>query len=96
MDPLRIAVRVAFTFALVLTLIRASGKRTIKHGNLSSFVVAVVVGDLFDDFFWAEVPASQFLVAVGGVMTLHLLTRTCVTAGGMREWIRVARGRTGT
>lgn len=95
MDPLRIAVRVAFTFAMVLILIRA-GKRTIKHGNLSSFVIAVVVGDLFDDFFWAEVPASQFVVAVGSLMTLHLLTRTIVTAGGMRDWIRVARGRTGT
>ena len=96
MDPFRIAVRIAFTFALVLILIRASGKRTIKHGNMSSFVVAIAVGDLFDDFFWAEVPASQFIVAAGSFMTLHLLVRTCVTAGGMREWIRVARSRTGT
>jgi uncharacterized membrane protein YcaP (DUF421 family) len=92
MDPLRIVVRVAFTFALVLILIRASGKRTIKHGSLSSFVVAVMLGDLFDDFFWAEVPASQFIVATGSVVTLHLVTQTGVTASGKRDWLR-GRGR---
>jgi uncharacterized membrane protein YcaP (DUF421 family) len=95
MDPLRIVARVTFTFALLLILIRVSGKRTIKHGNLSSFVVPVVVGDLFDDFFWAEVPASQFVVAVGSLIALHLLSRWCVTAGGMREWIRDARAAPG-
>lgn len=95
MDPFRIAVRVAFTFALVLVLIRASGKRTIRHGSLSSFVVAVMLGDLFDDFFWAEVPASQFVVATGSVVTLHLVMQTGVTASGMRDWIRRRGSRAG-
>lgn len=88
MDPLRIAVRVAFTFAIVLVLIRASGKRTIRHGDLSSFVVGVIIGDLFDDFFWAEVAAAQFVVAVGTIVMVHLLLRTSLTASGMRDWLR--------
>lgn len=88
MDPLRIAVRVAFTFAILLILIRAAGKRSIRHGDLSSFIVAVVIGDLFDDFFWAQVAAAQFIVAAGTIAMLHLLTRTGLTASGMRDWLR--------
>ena len=95
MDPLRIAVRAAFTFALVLTLIRASGKRSMRQGDLSSFIVAVIVGDLFDDFFWAEVGAAQFIVAVGTIVMLHLVTRTGLTASGMRDWLRGRGSRVG-
>jgi uncharacterized membrane protein YcaP (DUF421 family) len=95
MDSLRIAVRVAFTFAIVLVLIRASGKRTINHGDLSSFTVAAVIGDLFDDFFWAEVAAAQFIVAVGTIAMLHLMTRTSVTRSGMRNWLRERTSRDG-
>ena len=93
MDPLRLAVRVAFTFAFVLILIRASGKRTIRQGDMSSLIVALVIGDLFDDLFWGEVPAAAFVVAVGTIVTVHMAARTAVTASGMREWLRTARGR---
>jgi uncharacterized membrane protein YcaP (DUF421 family) len=94
MDPLRIAVRVAFTFVFVLVLIRASGKRTISQGDVSSFIVALVVGDLFDDMFWAEVPAAEFIVAVGTFATVHMLVTTAVTSSSMRGWLRRARERT--
>ena len=86
MDAIRIAVRAAFAFTMVLILIRASGKRTINQGDLSSFVVGVVIGDLFDDFFWAEVAAAQFIVAVGTIVLAHLLGRTALTSSGMRDW----------
>jgi uncharacterized membrane protein YcaP (DUF421 family) len=90
MDPLRIATRAAFTFVVVLILIRLSGKRAIRHGDLSSFIVGVMVGDLFDDFFWADVAAAQFLVAVGTVMMTHMLIRTGSMTSGMRDWRRGA------
>ena len=93
MDPLRIAVRAAFTFVFVLVLIRASGKRTIRQGDVSSFIVALIIGDLFDDLFWAEVSAAEFVVAVGAIVTTHLAVDTSRTSGGMREWLRAARGR---
>lgn len=95
MDPLRIAVRAAFAFVFVLVLIRASGKRTIRHGDLSSFIVALVLGDLFDDLFWAEVSAAEFVVAVGTIFTVHMAARTAVAASGTRDWLGVARRRTG-
>jgi uncharacterized membrane protein YcaP (DUF421 family) len=94
MDPLRIAVRVAFTFVFVLVLIRASGKRTISQGDVSSFIVALVIGDLFDDMFWAEVPAAEFIVAAGTFVTVHMLVATAVTSSSMRGWLRRARERT--
>lgn len=91
MDPLRIAIRAAFTFAFVLVMIRASGKRTISQGDLSNFIVAIVLGDLFDDFFWAEVGAAEFVVAVGTIVTAHIAAATAVTASSSRHWIRRAR-----
>lgn len=91
MDPLRIAVRAAFMFVFMLVLVRASGKRTIRQSDLSSFIVALIIGDLFDDFTWAEVSAAQFVVAAGAIVTTHLLAGTTIAAGGMREWLRAAR-----
>ena len=80
MDPLRILVRVVFVWFFVLALLRVSGKRTIKQGDLASFVVALVIGDMFDDVFWSEVPASQFVVGAGTLAIMHVLTS--IAAGG--------------
>ena len=72
MDPLRIAARAVFAYVVLLILMRLSGKRTIKHGSTSDFTIALMVGDLVDDMIWAEVPASQFLVAVSALFTVHI------------------------
>lgn len=91
MDPLRIAVRAAFAFVFLLTLMRIAGRRTIGQADLSSFIVAIVIGDLFDDFFWAEVSAAQFVVAIGTIVTVHLASVTAATTSSMRGWRRRAR-----
>jgi uncharacterized membrane protein YcaP (DUF421 family) len=65
MDPFRIAVRAVFGYVLLLVMVRLSGKQTIAYGATSDFVLALVFGDLIDDLVWAEVPASQFVVAAG-------------------------------
>jgi uncharacterized membrane protein YcaP (DUF421 family) len=93
MDPLRIAVRAAFMFVFALIVIRASGKRAVRQGDASSFIVAVVIGDLFDDLLWAEVSAAEFTVAFGTIATMHVAMGTNRTASGMRRWLRAARGR---
>ena len=92
MDPLRIVVRAAFMFVFVLLLIRLSGKRTIRRGDVSSFIVALVIGDLFDDLFWAEVSAAEFVVAVGTIATAHLAMNTARARSGAREWLRAREG----
>ena len=80
MDPLRIVLRVVFAYVILLTLVRLSAHRTIKHGPAFDFTVALIMGDLIDDAVWGEVPAAQFVVAAGAVFTLH-------------TWFEVARFR---
>jgi len=86
MDPLRIAVRVfaAYVFALILT--RISGHRTVKHADAPTFVVALVIGDMFDDFFWGEVPAAQFVVGVGTLFLIQVWMKVTSAKAGMRGW----------
>lgn len=93
MDPLRIIVRIVFGWLFVLILVRLSGKRTVHEGDASSFVVAIIVGDMFDDLFWAEVPAAEFAAGVGTLILLHLFVETNRYASGARDWLRIARGR---
>ena len=71
MDPLRILIRVVFTYVVLLVLVRLAGKRAIKHGSPFDFVTALIVGDLIDDALWAEVNASVFVVASGALFMVH-------------------------
>lgn len=71
MDPLRIIVRVVFAYFLLRTLIRLSGKRTVRQASPFDFTVALIVGDLVDDLLWAEVGAGMFIMAAGTLMFVH-------------------------
>ena len=90
MDPLRIIVRVVFAYVLVLAFTRISGHRTMRQNDLPSFVIAVVIGDLFDDVIWAEVPVSQFAVAVATLFLMHLRVKGLIFHSGRRGWRRAA------
>jgi uncharacterized membrane protein YcaP (DUF421 family) len=37
------------------------------------FVLVLILGDLLDDMFWADVPASQFVVAAGTLVLLQAI-----------------------
>ena len=90
MDPLRLVVRVVFGYLVAFALIRASGKRAVKQGDSSSFVLAVIIGDLFDDLFWAEVPAAHFVVATGTLMLMHVMVSVTLFRAGERGWRRAS------
>jgi uncharacterized membrane protein YcaP (DUF421 family) len=89
MDPLRISVRVAFAYLLALVLTRISGSGTVKQTDATNFVTVLVIGDLFDDMLWSEVPASQFAVAMGTLFLTHLAASVQLFHGGRRQ---IARG----
>ena len=78
MEPERILVRAVFAYVFIVLLMRLSGKRVVAEATTFDFVLAVIVGDMFDDLFWAEVPASQFVVATGTLVLLEI----AVSAGG--------------
>ena len=86
MDPFRLAVRVLFAYVFAQALVRASGKRAVKQGDSPSFVLAVIVGDMFDDLFWAEVPAAQFVVATGTLVLMHVMASLTLFRAGERTW----------
>jgi uncharacterized membrane protein YcaP (DUF421 family) len=71
MDALRIIIRVAIAYVVLLVLVRLSGKRTVAQGSPFDFTVALVLGDLVDDLVWAEVRASTFIVAAGMLTLTH-------------------------
>ena len=73
MDPGAIAVRCLVAFVVLMALLRLRGKSAIAEATSFDFVLALIVGDLFDDMFWAEVPVSQFLVAAGALVVADTL-----------------------
>ena len=95
MDPLRLMVRAVFAYVFALALIRASGKRAVKQGDTPSFVLAVILGDLFDDFFWAEVSGGQFVVAAGMLVLMQVMTSVALFRAGQRQWRRPRGARVG-
>jgi uncharacterized membrane protein YcaP (DUF421 family) len=94
MDPLRLVARVVFAYAFAFALMRVSGKRAVKQGDAPSFVLAVILGDMFDDLFWAEVPASQFVVATGTLVLMHVTASVALFRADQRGRRRAATERT--
>ncbi len=86
MDPLRIAVRAVFAYVFALALIRATGKRSVSQGDMASFVLAIILGDMFDDALWAEVSMSEFVVGAGTLALAHVLARVECAARQRRRW----------
>ena len=88
MDPLRLMVRTAFGFVFIFVLLRVAGERTVKQADSASFVVALIIGDMFDDLIWAEVAAAQFVIGVGTLLFVHLLVSDNMFKSGGRLWQR--------
>jgi uncharacterized membrane protein YcaP (DUF421 family) len=72
-DLLGIAVRISISYVFILCLLRLAGKRSIGELTSLDFVVTLIIGDLFDDIFWAEVPLSQGFTAISTIILLHTL-----------------------
>lgn len=73
MDLVGIVVRITITYVFLLIILRLAGKRTIREGTPFDLVVALILGDFPDDVIWGEVPVAQGIVAIGSIMTLHLM-----------------------
>ena len=73
LDLTGIIFRVSVMYMYALTLVRISGKQSIAQLAAMDLVVTLIIGDLFDDVFWAEVPLVQGLVGFGTVVLAHIL-----------------------
>jgi uncharacterized membrane protein YcaP (DUF421 family) len=72
-DLMGIVVRISILYLYVLAIFRLSGKRSVGELTPLDFMVGLILGDLFDDVIWSEVPLSQGVVAITTVLLLHML-----------------------
>lgn len=86
MELWHVVTRVLFGYAFALVLIRACGRRTIRHAEFSSFVVLLVIGDMFDNLFWSEISLAQFSVGAGTIALMHVLARSAACRVGAVGW----------
>ena len=68
-----IVFRVSIMYVYTLALLRLSGKQSVSHLTALDFIVTLIIGDLFDDVFWAEVPIVQGMVAFASITLVHFL-----------------------
>ena len=68
-----IIIRISIMYLYALTLVRLSGKQSVGQLTALDFVVVTIIGDLFDDVFWAEIPISQGMVGFGTIIFVHIL-----------------------
>ena len=83
MDLWHVASRVLFGYFFALVLIRASGRRTVGRNELPSFIVLLIIGDMFDNLFWSEISIGQFAVAAGTIALTHFLARGAAWRAGV-------------
>jgi uncharacterized membrane protein YcaP (DUF421 family) len=72
-DFIGIALRVSVIYLYALLLLRLSGKRSVASLTMLDFIVALILGDMFDDFIWGIVPVAKGLVGLTTVLLLHSL-----------------------
>jgi uncharacterized membrane protein YcaP (DUF421 family) len=84
-DLLRIVVRIVFTWLALQTFVRVSGKRTVRQATPFDFTLSMVLGDMMDDFIWAEVAASQFVIAVAMLFTAQIAVSLLIYRAGVRR-----------
>jgi len=68
-----IAIRLSFMYLYALTLLRLSGKQSMSSLSAMDFIVGLIIGDLFDDVIWAEIPVIQGVVGLATVILVHVL-----------------------
>ena len=71
MDLAGTAGRALATYLVLLILVRATGKASLKHGTAFQFVMALVVGDMVDGVIIGKVGVAKFLVGVVALFITH-------------------------
>ena len=70
-----IALRISVMYVYALAMLRLSGKRSVGQLAGPDVVATIVVGDMFDDIFWGDIPLAKGMVGVTTVSVLHLVAK---------------------
>jgi uncharacterized membrane protein YcaP (DUF421 family) len=82
MELSHILIRAVSAYIILLALMRISGKRTIFQTSVFDLVITLILGDMIDDFIWAEVGGAQFVAGVSSIFITHALL----------SWLRLVSG----
>jgi uncharacterized membrane protein YcaP (DUF421 family) len=69
---LAIVLRVSIIYLYILTVLRISGKRSFDTLSPLDLIMSVIVGDMFDDIFWAEIPIAKGIVGITTILLLQV------------------------
>lgn len=72
-DVVGVVVRATAMYVYAVAVMRISGKRAMRQLSIPDAVAIFIVGDMFDDIFWGEIPLAVGVVGVGTVVLVHLL-----------------------
>lgn len=93
LDLTGIILRVSIMYVYALALIRISGKQTLGQLTPMDFVVTLIIGDLFDDVFWAEVPVIEAMVAFATIVLAHMLVTFITSRNTSLYWMLASPAR---
>jgi uncharacterized membrane protein YcaP (DUF421 family) len=93
LDLTGIIFRVSVMYLYALALVRVSGKQTLGQLTPMDFVVTLIIGDLFDDVFWVEVPIVQGLVAFATIVLVHMLVTLIASRNASLYWLLASPAR---
>ena len=93
LDLTGIIVRVSVMYLYALALVRISGKQTLGQLTPMDFIITLIIGDLFDDIFWAEVPLVQGMVAFATIILAHILVTFVTSRNKSIYWMLASPAR---
>jgi uncharacterized membrane protein YcaP (DUF421 family) len=93
MDPIGITLRVSIMYLYALTLVRISGKQSLGQLTPMDFIVTLIIGDLFDDVFWTEVPILEGLVAFATIILAHIFVTFVTSRNKTIYWLLASPAR---
>jgi uncharacterized membrane protein YcaP (DUF421 family) len=88
-----IIVRVSFIYLYALALVRISGKQTLGQLTPMDFIVTLIIGDMFDNVFWGEVPVIEGMVAFTTVTVIHILVTFFTSRNTSLYWLLASPAR---
>ena len=93
LDLTGIVFRVSVMYLYALLLVRISGKQTLGQLTPMDFIVTLIIGDLFDDIFWVEVPIVQGMVGFATIILVHILVTFVTSRNKSIYWMLASPAR---
>jgi len=93
LDLTVIIFRVSVMYLFALALVRIAGKQSLGQLTPMDFIVTLMIGDLFDDVFWADVPLEEGMVGFVTIILAHILVTFVTSRNKSIYWMLASPAR---